>query len=163
MCDENTHQMPFSRQWLSLLAGTSSFSLSPQLLKHLTHLFWTCGDLPILSFILVAAEINMVKAMKSLLSFFEDLKEIGQHSQTLGESEPGDWESASRWSHLHLGTDFKKREQGLTLEELQPPFSKPLCPPCHAPPLHFSLLWKSFFRTQLGDRKDGFKSSSATW
>ena len=26
----------------------------------------------------------MVKAMKSLLSFFEDLKEIEQHSQTLG-------------------------------------------------------------------------------
>ena len=38
----------------------------------------------------------MVKAMKSLLSFFEDLKEIGQHFQTLGDSEPGDWESARR-------------------------------------------------------------------
>lgn len=27
----------------------------------------------------------MAKAMKSSLSFFVDLKEIGQHSQTLGE------------------------------------------------------------------------------
>lgn len=81
--------------------------------------------------------------MKSLLSFFGDLKEIGQDSQTLGEF--GAWglgicEQMTMFPFWDRIKRKKKKKQGLILEELQPPFSKPFPPLCQAPPLCFSLL-----------------------